>query len=168
MNARMGIGGTRSRGFTIVELMIVIVILAILSSVAAPAFREMIVASRVRSAASDLYESVLLARSEAIKRNAAIDIVPGAGGWAAGWSVQVQSDSTVMSTHEALTGVTVSSNASGNLSFKLDGRVSTNVRQIVLYTTEYATVQARCVYVDAAGRPSVRTDKDGDAANGCV
>lgn len=168
MSACMGTGRGRSRGFTIIELMMVIAILAVLSSVAAPSFREMIVASRVRSAASDLYEAVLLARSEAIKRNASIDIVPDAGGWAAGWSVRVQSDATVMSTHDALTGVTVSANASGNLSFKLDGRVSTNVRQIVLYTTEYATVQARCVYVDAAGRPSVRTDKDGNASNGCV
>lgn len=168
MSVRAEIECPCSLGFTMIELMIVIVILAVLSAVAAPSLREMMVASRVRSAASDLYESVLLARSEAIKRNAAIDIVPGAGGWSAGWTVQLQSDSTVMTTHEALTGVSVSANASGNLSFKLDGRVSTNVRQVVLYTTEYATIQARCVYVDAAGRPSVRTDKDGNAANGCV
>lgn len=168
MSVRAEIECRCSRGFTIIELMLVIVILAILSSIAAPSFREMIVASRVRSAASDIYESVLLARSEAIKRNAAIDIVPGAGGWTDGWTVQLQSDGTVLTTHEALTGVTASANAGGNLSFKLDGRVSTNVRQIVLYTAQYATIQARCIYVDAAGRPSVRTDKDGDASNGCV
>lgn len=155
-------------GFTIIELMITIVILAVLSSIAAPAFREMMVASRVRSAASDLYETVLLARSEAIKRNAAIDVVPAGGGWADGWTVQVASDGTVLSTHEALTGVTVTANSSGNLSFRLDGRVSTNVRQMVLYTGEYSTIQPRCVNIDAAGRPSVRTDKDGNAANGCV
>ncbi|MBI2319513.1 MAG: GspH/FimT family pseudopilin [Betaproteobacteria bacterium] len=168
MDARGASVLLRTSGFTIIELMITIVILAVLSSIAAPAFREMMVASRVRSAASDLYETVLLARSEAIKRNAAIDIVPSGGNWAGGWTVQVTSDGTVLSTHEALDAVTVTANSSGNLSFRLDGRVSTNVRQMVLYTGEYATIQARCVYIDAAGRPSVRTDKDGNAANGCV
>lgn len=168
MSARAEIGAGRSRGFTIIELMIVIVILAILSAIAAPSFREMIIASRVRSSASELYESVLQARSEAITRNAAIDVVPSASGWAGGWTVQIQADGTVLSTHPALTSVTLTANASGNLSFRLDGRVSTNVRQVVIYSDEYSTIQSRCVYVDAAGRPSVRTDKDGNPANGCV
>lgn len=168
MSASIQSEGRRSRGFTIIELMITIVILAILSSIAAPSFRQMIISSRVRSAASELYESVLQARSEAITRNAAIDVTPSGSGWVGGWTVQLQSDGTVLSTHPALTGVTVTANASGSLSFRLDGRVSTNVRQIVLYSTEYSTIQARCVYVDAAGRPSVRIDTDSNAANGCV
>ena len=168
MGIQAEIGGGRSRGFTIIELMIAVVILAILSSIAAPAFREMIIASRVRSAASDLYESALRARSEAITRNAAIDVVPSGGGWAGGWTVQLAADGTVLSTYGALTSVTVAANAGGNLSFRLDGRVSSNVRQIVLYSGEYTSIQPRCVYVDAAGRPSIRTDKDGNPANGCV
>jgi len=159
---------TRSPGFTIIELLIAVAILGIISMLAAPSFREYIISSQVRSAASDLYGSALLARSEAIKRNAAIDVVPSASGWAGGWTVKVNAGGTVLENHEALTNVTVTPNASGNLSFRIDGRVSTNVRNFTLSNSEYATLAARCVYVDAAGRPSVRTDNDGNAANGCV
>src|SRR3989304_3761383 len=99
MGIQAEIGGGGSRGFTIIELMIAVRILAILSSIAAPAFREMIIASRVRSAASDLYESALRARSEAITRNAAIDVVPSGGGWAGGWTVQLAAAGTVLGTY---------------------------------------------------------------------
>ena len=159
---------TRSPGFTIIELLIAVAILGIISMLAAPSFREFIIGSQVRSGASDLYGSALLARSEAIKRNAAIDVVPSASGWAGGWTVKVNASGTVLENHEALTNVTVTANASGNLSFRVDGRVSTTVRNFILSNSEFTTLAARCVYVDAAGRPSVRTDNDGNAANGCV
>lgn len=158
----------RPLGFTIIELLIAVAILGILSMLAAPSFREFIIASQVRSAASELYGSALLARSEAIKRNAAIDVVPSASGWEGGWTVKVSASGTVLENHEALANVTVTPSAGGNLSFRIDGRVSTNVRNFILSNSQYTTIAARCVYVDAAGRPSVRTDNDGNAANGCV
>jgi len=158
----------RSPGFTIIELLIVVAILGILSAIAAPSFREFIVGSQIRSAASELYGSALMARSEAIKRNASIDVIPSGSGWAGGWTVKVNASGKVLENHEALSNVTVTPNASGNLSFRIDGRVSTNVRNFTLYNTQFTTISARCVFVDAAGRPSVRTDNDGNAANGCV
>ena len=84
---------TRSPGFTIIELLIAVAILGIISMLAAPSFREFIIGSQVRSGASDLYGSALLARSEAIKRNATITLCRSAdaatcattGGWQQGW-----------------------------------------------------------------------------------
>lgn len=157
-------------GFTLVELMIVIAIVAITTTFAAPAFVDMIAASRMRSAASDLYASALLARSEAIKRNTNVDVVPVGGSWSGGWTVQYVDGggSTVeLEKHEALTNVTTTASASGNLTFRLDGRVSSAVRGVTFTATNSASVAARCVLVDASGRPGVKTDTDNDASNGC-
>ena len=145
--------------------MLTLVILAILAAVAGPSMLDMLNASRVRSAASDLYESAILARSEAIKRSTGVDVVPATGGWANGWTVQV--GSTVISGHDATPNVTITASASGNLSYRLDGRVSTSLRSFVLTSSQSASVQARCVVIDASGRAGIKTDRDSNSADGC-
>jgi len=64
-----------SRGFTLVELMTVVSIVAVLATVAAPSFAEMMATQRVRTAASALTESLWLARAEATKRNTDVGFV---------------------------------------------------------------------------------------------
>ncbi len=152
-------------GFTIIELMITMAILVVLAAVAGPSMLDMLNASRVRSAASDLYESAILARSEAIKRSTSVDIVPAAGGWQDGWSVKV--GSTVLSGHDATPDVTITASATGNLTYRLDGRVSTSLRSFVLSSSASTSVQARCVVIDASGRAGIKTDRDSNAADGC-
>lgn len=152
-------------GFTIIELMVTLTVLAILGAIAGPSMLDMLNATRVRAAASDLYESAILARSEAIKRATNIDMVPAAGGWQDGWTVQV--GATVLKGHDALQNVTVTASASGNLTYRLDGRVSTNLRSFVLTSSQSASVQARCVLIDASGRATIKTDTDGNSGNGC-
>ena len=146
--------------------MIVVAVVAVLVTLAVPSMRDMLIATQVRAAASDLYESVILARSEAIKRAANIDVVPNAGDWSQGWSIM--SGVTVIEKREAPTNVTVTPNTSGNITYRLDGRVSSNVRNLVLSTTaSTSSIAARCVIIDASGRASVRTDTDNNPANGC-
>ncbi|MDO5623466.1 MAG: GspH/FimT family pseudopilin [Pseudomonadota bacterium] len=60
------------RGFTAVELLVVIAILAVLASLAAPSFRPMIERFRVRQASEALQSTLYLARSEAIKRGGSV------------------------------------------------------------------------------------------------
>jgi type IV fimbrial biogenesis protein FimT len=152
-------GKTRRRGFTIIELMMVVTILAILATLAVPSMRDMLIATQLRSAASDLFESVILARSEAIKRNANVDVVPNSGDWALGWSVKA--GATVLESREAAANITITPNTTGNITYRLDGRVSSNVRSITLTTTAASsTITPRCVVIDASGRASIKT-------NGC-
>lgn len=162
----------RRQGFTIIELMLVMVVLGVLATLAVPSMRDLLIATQVRAAASDLFESVILARSEAIKRAANIDVVPTGGNWGNGWTVMA--GTTVIQTRDAATNVTITPTNTagvvtyGNVTFRLDGRVSTGVRTLTVSTVQAAhPVAARCILIDASGRPSIKTDTDNDPSNGC-
>lgn len=77
-----------SRGFTLVELMVTIAVLAVILSIALPNFSEMIRANRTQTQANLLLKSFNLARSEAIKRGAAVRVSAlDNGNWHLGWRV---------------------------------------------------------------------------------
>ncbi|RYH70415.1 MAG: prepilin-type N-terminal cleavage/methylation domain-containing protein [Alcaligenaceae bacterium] len=73
-------------GFTAIELMVVVSIVAILAALAAPSFTPLIERWRVRTAAEDLTSTLYYARSEAIKRGGDIAI-EASSGWGDGWKV---------------------------------------------------------------------------------
>ena len=94
----------RSQGFTIIELMMAIMIMAILAFVAAPAMRDMIQRNKVEVTATSIMRSIVAARSEAISRNQPVVMcssTDGAtcstGGWDDGWIsyADVDDDSTL-------------------------------------------------------------------------
>ena len=68
----------RSRGFTIIELMITLVVAAILLAIAIPSFNYLTVSSKLTTTANGLVNALGIARSEAIKRNA--NVVVGVDG----------------------------------------------------------------------------------------
>ena len=76
------------RGFSLLEVMVVVAILAILAALAGPSFTPMIERWRVRDATESLQSALYYARSEAIKRggNVVIKTTDGAN-WNSGWSV---------------------------------------------------------------------------------
>jgi type IV fimbrial biogenesis protein FimT len=84
-------------GFTIIELMITLVIVAIVASLGVPAFRETIQNNRMATQLNELVGSLTLARSEAVKRGARTRVCKGTAptcdtstsGWEQGWFVWV-------------------------------------------------------------------------------
>lgn len=62
------------RGFTAIELMVVVSIVAVLAALAGPSFLLMIESWRVRDATESLRSTLMLARSEAIKRGGQVAI----------------------------------------------------------------------------------------------
>ena len=82
----------RQAGFTIIELLIVVTIVGVLSAVAAPSLRTMIITNQVRTSTSDLLNDIAIARSESAKRSqrvvmcASTDMNTCAGSaWGSGW-----------------------------------------------------------------------------------
>ena len=62
------------QGFTAIELMVVVSIIAVLAALAGPSFAQIIESWRVRDATESLRSTLLFARSEAIKRGGQIAI----------------------------------------------------------------------------------------------
>ncbi|NDP48692.1 MAG: prepilin-type N-terminal cleavage/methylation domain-containing protein [Sulfuriferula multivorans] len=89
------------RGFTLVELLVVLTIGSILLSIAIPGYAFLLSGSRLTTVTNDLVSALHLARSEAIKRGTRVTIcktgspmaVPpscdGAANWQDGWLVFV-------------------------------------------------------------------------------
>lgn len=148
-------------GFTLIEAMMVVAVLAVLSAAALPELRSFMASQMVKTPASDLYASLVLARSEAIKRNAAIDIVPAATDWAKGW--EVRSGGTALRTQNGYpTRVSISSSVAGTVTYGGNGRLSTSATNFRVLVPTDPKARMRCVSVDVTGRPSVRVDKNMD------
>jgi type IV fimbrial biogenesis protein FimT len=158
--------GRRPRGFTIIELMITVTIAGILAVYALPELRILIYNQRVRGVTSDLVAALIVARSEAIKRNAQVSVVPNGGNWASGWTVQT--GTTTLRAQDPLTGITVTGPA-GNVSYRGNGRLPGSSQILFTFrSTNMSQVTMRCVVIDPSGRPNIQMDKDSDTSNGCT
>ena len=82
------------KGFTLIELMIAISILAIILVVGVPSFQLIIQNNRVITNANGLVSALMIARSEAIKRGVDVQVrsISGNANWTTGWSVVTDSD----------------------------------------------------------------------------
>lgn len=78
---RTKIQAPRDRGgFTLVELMITVAVMAILAAIATPAMQGLINANRLAGAASELESTLQIARSEAVRRNARVTVCASTDG----------------------------------------------------------------------------------------
>jgi len=141
-----------SRGFTLIELLTVMTVLAIMLAVAVPSFANFTASQRVRSASYEISTSLLLARSEAVKRNAQIKVAPATGSdWATGWNVTVNSDGTLLQNQRSANGITITQNPSANIIFQGTGRPTAAAKTYWQIASSTGTATSRCVTLDTAG-----------------
>lgn len=76
----------RSGGFTLVELMVTVALLAILATLGIPSFQAWIQNTKIRTAAESIQNGLQIARAEAVKRNTPVQFVLDGGNSA--WTVR--------------------------------------------------------------------------------
>lgn len=84
------------RGFTLIEMMVTVSVLAVIMMVAAPSLAGFVRSSKVRSAQSEMVSSLMLARSEAAKRGVTVGVAASApvtgDEFGKGWTVWVDTN----------------------------------------------------------------------------
>lgn len=70
----------RAAGFTLIELMVTVAVLAIIASIAMPVMQSLIATNRLSGASTELVAALQLARSEAIRRNAPVVVCGSSDG----------------------------------------------------------------------------------------
>jgi len=139
------------RGFTLVELLTVVSIVAILATVAAPSFGAMMAAQRVHAATSALTESLWLARAEATKRNA--DVGFSISDPQAGWTIPDPAGGGTPLLVQAGFGSVAFTTQSGDaarFTFNAYGRLSTGSGWVQVGDVNAGVY--RCVVVSTTGR----------------
>lgn len=75
---------TKQLGFTLIELMLTLIILGIISAIAMPNYKALVVNSEIRATTESIRTGMQLARAEAVKRNANVRFTLAGRAWTVG------------------------------------------------------------------------------------
>lgn len=176
----------RSRGFTLLELMVTITIVAVLLAIGVPSLHGTIQRNRVSSASNDLLASVAYARTTAIDRGQLVSMCPSAdngtscttGGEAyePGWIVYTypastasankayDSSSTLLRAIGERAGVSIHAQQTGVITFGAQGQLRNSTGLIFLICARDAdsgfgtsTTKVPGVHMEVNGSGSAKT-----------
>jgi type IV fimbrial biogenesis protein FimT len=147
-----------SAGFTMVELLITVAIATILTTIAVPSFSGLMASQRAKTAASELFASLLTARSNAIMLNANVTVSPLAGGWRQGWQIVGPAPAAiVLESHGAVPGVLITPTGGAVVTYRPSGRVLINsTASLLVTTTSGSSTNNQCISLSLSGRPSLQ------------
>jgi type IV fimbrial biogenesis protein FimT len=161
----------QSSGFSLLELLISLSVLAILGGLAAPSFTGMWLDARRTTAVNGFIHGVFLARSTAITQGTTVTICRSTDAhtcshrmdnWEAGWIVFVNSDDDTPPARDAdepvINVVAASPGAhitSNRASYSFRPHIHRVVNGSMVFCDRRGALHARAVIINSAGRPRV-------------
>lgn len=150
------------RGFTLLELMVVVILVGITAAIAVPNFSQLIENSRRAAVTNDLMGMLSHARSEAVKRAVSIEVVPDGGGYASHLSARANNNNPLRAMDAVPVSISVTQvGGPGNLQFLASGLANNTIRYRVCGESGSNGVR---VAVNAGGqvRQESATENPGD------
>jgi type IV fimbrial biogenesis protein FimT len=166
---------TVNRGFTLIELMVVLVLVAVFTLIGIPSYRSITTTNRMATEMNSFVGDLQFARSEAIKRGQFVTICASADGaaclganttnWTPGWIVFADANNNdVVNAGESIVriqaamqgGDSLVSNLGGAITFNRNG-FTTNAQTVTLNDSANAAQPRRCAIISAVGRVSTDT-----------
>lgn len=169
-----------SQGFTLIEFLIVLALVALLVGTGAPAMTSVIRSVQLTNASNDLLWGMFMARSEAIKHKTSVVVCKSsdgiacapAGGWEQGWLVFQDEDNDGWRDHgetilHAAQSLPAELRVTGNLTVaRYVSYAPTGATQLIGGNFQAGTItlcsrsadaaEARQIIVSSSGRPRVR------------
>jgi type IV fimbrial biogenesis protein FimT len=175
--------GRLSAGFTLVELLVVMVVGAILLAIAVPSLQSLFAANQLTTLTDTFVTALNEARSEAAKLNISVRLSPTNGvDWSGGWTMAVVAPTAGMPTTLRAgaappVGFKLTSNVAGPVTFDPTGRAgvasefvicqgggpaASGASKMIILA---ATGSARIAPADSSGNP---IDATGASFSGCT
>lgn len=156
-------------GFTLLELMVTVAIMAVLIAIAVPSFQGSLRSNRVATTSNELLASIALARSEGIKNTRGGGVCASADGsscgadWSQGWMVWTEkdgdgvhdNDETVVRYSQGKPRLQVAGSAA-SIAFDGRGRVVGGAAATIGVVPEGVATPARCLDITITGQARVR------------
>ena len=184
----------KAHGFTLLELMVVLTIVAILAALATPSFARLIQSTTISGNVNTFLADMRYARSESIRRgggvvmcrsdapeaaNPACGGAPGPGGWASGWIIfhDLDNDGARSATETllrvqapiaAMNAISDSNASSSLFRFTATGRLLNQSSPATLHfgaLPQFATDVQRTVCVNLGGRARIAGDGSTDCGS---
>ncbi len=141
-----------------VELLITLVIAAILVTIAVPNFSGLIQNNRLITQTNSLIADLNYARSESIKRGAAITITPSGGNWDNGWRIQLTDadDSDILRLASATPqGLSIKTEDGDTIAFLSSGSTTNDSLSSLTLCDARGDDFARVIGIEVTGRIAI-------------
>jgi len=173
---------TRIRGFTLYELLITLVLIALISGLAVPSLEANIARQRQRAEINALFHAIHLARKESIMRRKVVSLCPSVDGqtctpgrdWSSGWLMfensdrdsppSVDANETVLSHHRVDNAVDISANRRG---FTLRATFLRATNGTFVFCDPKGRIKPRALVLSYTGRPRVAIHTTDDELYSC-